>query len=295
LTGGLHAINGPDDPDDVNELNGITIFHDNDEQGTLIGEPFAVLASHENFNQQPPPGSSTNLVPTSHDDPEAPPLPEFCTECDFLKWGVFGTAATFEEEESETGARDVAIVGFWVAGDIAAVGDLPLMGSATYDGDAIGTVSTDLFGSQEPYTARGDMEMTWNFQSRSGDMTISKFDQDHFGEDGVTFGGPLCAPGVTACGTNDKAWSTPNGNHFGGPLTSRGNNPNEPRDLNGFAVGSFARGSAKNDNGNPTTGTPVKGSTPQGVMGNWQVGTGPDTPAGSRYQASGVFGGRLRD
>jgi hypothetical protein len=214
-----------------------------------------------------------------------------------LKWGVFATEATFEDDEdNETGARDLGIGGFWVAGDIAAVGDLPLMGSATYDGDAIGRVSTDLFGSQETYTAWGDMEMTWNFQSRTGDMTISKFDQDHFGEDGIAFAGPMCAPGVTACGTNDKAWSTPKGNHFGGPLTSqRGDNPNEPSNLSGFALGSFARGPSNYTDNDPKNGTPIKGSTPQGVMRNWQVGTGPDTPAGSRYQASGVFGGRLRD
>jgi hypothetical protein len=115
-----------------------------------------------------------------------------------LKWGVFATEATFEDDEdNETGARDLGIEGFWVAADID-------------------------------------------------------------------------APGVTACGTNDKAWSTPKGNHFGGPLTSqRGDNPNEPSNLSGFALGSFARGPSNYTDNDPKNGTPIKGSTPQG---GWAIG-----------------------
>ena len=95
--------------------------------------------------------------------------------------------------------RDAQIVGFWVAGDIVRVGDLPLMGGATYNGDAIGTVNTDLFGEGEvqTYTATGDMDMTWDFAERSGDMTISKFDQEHFRQsDGLDLEGQMCAPGT---------------------------------------------------------------------------------------------------
>ena len=98
-----------------------------------------------------------------------------------MQWGVFAANVEFEDtnDEGQPVNREAHVLGFWVAGDIAAVGDLPFTGTATYDGTAIGTVNTDLFGTQETYTARGDMEMEWNFASRSGTMKISKFDQRH--------------------------------------------------------------------------------------------------------------------
>jgi hypothetical protein len=55
--------------------------------------------------------------------------------------------------------------------------------------------------------------------------------------------------------------------------------------LNGFAVGSFARGPSNYTNNDPKNGTPIAGSKPQGVMGNWTVGN-------DHYQASGVFAGK---
>ncbi len=287
-SGFFYAFNGLDNPDDLDEVDGITIFHDNDEKATLIGRPpIAFLFSSESFGQQE--GPSPNVLKLSHDEEEAPPLPEFCTDCTFMKWGIFGAAAAFEDDGSETGAREVGILGFWVAGDIPAVGDLPFDGTAVYNGDAIGMVATNLYhdDAQHPgeyvgedgwrtYTATGKMRMDWDFGRREGDLTISKFDQKHYGEDGVTFGGKMCAPGVAGCGAN-----TPSGNHFGGALTSRGSNPNEPTNLNGFAVGSFARGPSNyDDNGNPR-----RGSTPDGAMGNFQVGN-------DSYRASGVFAGK---
>jgi hypothetical protein len=45
-----------------------------------------------------------------------------------------------------------------------------------------------------------------------------------------------------------------------------------------------ARGPQNFTNGDPKTGKPIKGSVPQGVMGNWNVGN-------DHYKASGVFAG----
>jgi hypothetical protein len=227
-----------------------------------------------------------------------------------LEWGVFGAEVNFEDtnDQEQLVNRNAHIHGFWVAGDIVPDDDIDylaaLNATATYEGDAIGQVTTDLFAkpgetapSQQTYTARGDMEMSWNFRDRSGDMTISKFDQQHFGEDGLTFRGDMCAPGQATCG--DKPWSTPSGNHFGGRLSGQldvngqnGQLPPDARQLNGWAVGSFVRGPNNFTNNDPKNGTPIAGSTPQGVMGNWTVGTGPNAEPGSRYEASGVFGGR---
>ncbi len=58
-------------------------------------------------------------------------------------------------------------------------------GTATYAGDAIGTVST-INGQQ--YTATGDLDMSWNFGTRSGRLDITDFD-------GKDFGGTMLAPG----------------------------------------------------------------------------------------------------
>jgi hypothetical protein len=205
--------------------------------------------------------------------------------------------ASFEDPDPEH-IQHVVVLDWFVAGDIPAVGQLPFTGTATYTGTAIGTVATDLFpetgvaipGSDgwTTYVATGDLNMDWNFGTRKGSLEISNFDAEHFTNDGgLTFGGPMCAPGVTSgCGqTPNGAWKTPDGNHFGGPLklTNASQLPvqlrNEFTNFDGFALGSFVRGPT-----NYVEGVAVSGSTPQGVIGNWAIGS-------ERYMASGIFAG----
>jgi hypothetical protein len=200
-TGGLAAFTRQD---------GITVYRDDDQEAPLVGEDGgAVLASHLFFagTNNPPISSQTGPRENVRTNPE---MPELCTECDFMQWGVFAANVEFEDtnDENQRVSREAHALGFWVAGDIPAVGELPFDGSATYSGGAVGTVHTDLFGEDTTCTARGDMDMRWDFGERSGDMKISKFDQEHF-EGGLTFKGEMCAPGKTGC-------STPKGNHFGG-------------------------------------------------------------------------------
>ena len=294
-SGGLAALNQPD---------GITVYRDGDQPATLVPgrQNIAALASHEFFSS-PQVNSVTGPQVQSFEAGPRGDIPsdvnfdvpeELCTDCDFMRWGVFAANVKFQDtnDQDQDVNRNAQVLGFWVAGDIAAVGDLPFTGTATYSGTAVGTVHTDLF-AEGTYTARGDMEMSWNFARRDGNMAINKFDREHFeASNGLNFKGKMCAPGVTTCGTSDKPWSTSKGNHFGGPLNQKlpegpdaAQLPEGARDINGFAVGFFARGPDNYDNGNPKTGTPVKGSTPQGVMGNWQVGN-------DHYQASGVFAGK---
>jgi hypothetical protein len=119
--------------------------------------------------------------------------------------------------------------------------------------------------------------MAWDFNSRSGDLTISKFDRS-ITPGGLTFSGEMSAPGELATGKNQ----------FGGPLSLANTNlPNNLSSLNGMtgsATGSFVRGPS-NFNGN---GRPIQGSTPQGVIGNWNVGS-------ARYNANGIFAGSIKD
>jgi hypothetical protein len=264
----------------------VEILHDDETPADIVYTPVAALASS---------GFFLDDIHSGSDGPDPIPgelvLPDFCTDCDFLKWGIFGAVASFEDDpELDDGPiQHVAILGWWAAGDIPPVGQLPFTGTATYSGDAVATVATDLFStgygdytqnfnSSSPtngwttYVATGDLNMNWDFGTRSGNLTISNFDTQHFGTDGLSFTGAMCAPGVTSCGT-----TTPGGNHFGGALS--GQLPNNldlsatDRTLEGFALGSFARGPEN-----------IGRSIPQGVIGNWGVGN-------DRYMASGIFAG----
>ena len=98
------------------------------------------------------------------------------------------------------------------------------------------------------YLAAGDLNMSWDFGSRTGDLTISKFDASHFNDgQGLSFSGPMCAPGVAGC-------AAAAGNHFGGPLAG---SIDANFRLSGAANGAFVR---------------APGQLPgTGAIGNWYV------------------------
>jgi hypothetical protein len=270
-TGILLAVNGADNPNDLKEVNGITIFQDDNRKATLVGDPFAFLIGSGNVGD----------ISQSAQEYGPPPQPALCYDCSFMRWGAFGALASFNDSDDPNlpNPRDVGLLGWWVAGDLATVGDLPSNGTATYSGGAIAQVASNLSGSQyssaygqdgwTTYTATGKMDMSWDFGSRKGDMTISKFDRRHF-YGGLEFKFDLCAPG--------KGCAMPSGNHFGGKLTESPTVGDKA--LDGFALGSFAKGPSNFENGKP-----IKGSVPQGVLGNWGVGN-------EHYKASGIFAGR---
>ena len=106
----------------------------------------------------------------------------FCTDCAFLKWGAWG-ARTQYDLNGQPITNDVHL-GWWIAGDVANKDQIPTTGSATYKGDAIGTVASN--GKQ--YVATGDMNMNWSFRNRLGILAISNFDNK-------SFSGNMAAPG----------------------------------------------------------------------------------------------------
>jgi hypothetical protein len=106
-----------------------------------------------------------------------------------------------------------------VAGDVIDNSDLPTDASASYGGHVIDNVSTDLGNNGwQTYVATGDLDMNWDFNSRSCDLTISKFDKS-ITPGGLTFTGAMSAPGELAAGKNQ----------FGGPLSLA--NENLPENL----------------------------------------------------------------
>jgi hypothetical protein len=169
-------------------------------------------------------------------------------------------------------------LGWWIAGDITTQDQIdadPFLSggpTATYTGTAIGNVANGLgAGGWKTYIATGDLAMTWEFGPRTGDLTISRFDTANFGTNGLSFGGAMCAPGVT-CGTGDfSGVSVAAGNHFGGTLSGQ---HADVGSLSGNAAGSFV------NNGSTIAG---------GVIGNWNISNAGYDPA--TYKATGIFGG----
>jgi hypothetical protein len=89
-------------------------------------------------------------------------------------------------------------LGTWVAGDLPSIGTLPVTGTATYTGHAIGSVVNGL----HRYTAVGSYAMSWDFASMSGNTSIINFDGRSFSgtataSNGRDFTGALSGSGVS--------------------------------------------------------------------------------------------------
>ena len=103
--------------------------------------------------------------------------------CAFLQWDTWQSNVT-------DGSYDITGHGLWVTGDIPGNAEFDagaaLLGSATYNGKAIGELDSGLVAS-------GDMEMSFDFDSRDGEMIITDFNGADFGAGLVGFGpsGPL--------------------------------------------------------------------------------------------------------
>jgi hypothetical protein len=87
-----------------------------------------------------------------------------CTTCAYSQWGYWGgqVASNFG------GSRvDVGNINFWVAGQPTVT--IPFTGSATYNGQAIGTANNN--GSQ--YIATGTFSNAYNFGSQAGNFMLN--------------------------------------------------------------------------------------------------------------------------
>jgi hypothetical protein len=191
--------------------------------------------------------------------------PPFCTGCEFIERGAWGSRVAFGNEGDPENPEyvDDIHMGWWVAGDLASAGNpeadldrlLATGASATYTGNVIGDVASLGESGWTTYTASGDLDMTWSFADRSGTLAISNFDAN--GPQGpLNVSGTMSAPGTL---TSYSA------NQFGGSLHGTVGESS----INGAATGSFVRG-------------PL--SPAQGVIGDWNVGN-------SSYKATGIFAG----
>jgi hypothetical protein len=191
----------------------------------------------------------------------------FCTSCDFMKWGAWFAYLDVNNGENSDHQpipnTQITAIGWWVAADsLPTIGDLPLQGTASYDGHTIGQVAynTGENGWQN-FLAKGDVHMDWDFGQRAGLLEISNFKDP---------GDYL--PVLNASGRMDMPGVATDLNKFSGPLLGTLGTGYCAPTVNGGAFGSFAA------NGADKTA---------GVIGNWGAGN-------EDYKAAGVFGaGRI--
>jgi hypothetical protein len=253
----------------IESVTGTSVIEGFDESGAPVhynnAKATSYLVSGDQLNV-------TKFFPETFGDGGNKP---FCKGCDFLQWGAWGTRINFSNADGPQYTDNIHL-GWWVAGDVIDQSDLPTDLTASYEGHAIGNVATNIgHDGWVTYVAAGDMYMDWDFNARSGNFSISHFDRS-ITPGGLTFSGEMTTPGELT-----------GKNKFGGPLSLANENlPENLSDLNGItgsANGSFVRGPI-----DFRGGAPVSGRVPQGVIGNWNVGS-------ERYNATGIFAGSVKD
>jgi hypothetical protein len=129
-----------------------------------------------------------------------------CT-CSFMQWGWW--AGEVQNNSSGSSPRE-RFIGTWVAGTLPNASEIPMSGTATFNGHAIGSVSSNV-GS---YVAAGNYQQNWNFASASGTATISNFDRGGApGAAGMTISGAIVAPGGVS---NQVSFQSPSIGSFNG-------------------------------------------------------------------------------
>ena len=118
-----------------------------------------------------------------------------CTTCDFIQWGWWGTrvSTTDRRRKKDHGATTCTWAPGWPASSAIPMPStmettLPFGGEATYTGTALGTVARETGEGVAQYIARGDMQMTWDFGDRTGELAITDFD-------GMNVSGTMTDPG----------------------------------------------------------------------------------------------------
>ncbi|MBU0740287.1 MAG: FecR domain-containing protein [Alphaproteobacteria bacterium] len=101
---------------------------------------------------------------------------QICNACDFMTWGWWGRNSV-----GEVGYK--VHLANWIIGKQPENSALPTSGTATYSGNAVGTVVN---GSAQ-YIATGTMTSTMDFGARSGTVSVSNYDSKSFSA-GVNFG-----------------------------------------------------------------------------------------------------------
>jgi hypothetical protein len=116
---------------------------------------------------------------------------EGCEECDFIDWGWWGTrveVAAGASDEIPEDRVDYVHMGTWVAGDVSTEAEIETLVAGTtqvpfgatvyYSGTVIGNVARETVDGTAQYIATGDLNVSYNFSSRSGGIDINNFDNN---------------------------------------------------------------------------------------------------------------------
>jgi len=114
--------------------------------------------------------------------------------CRYLTWGWW--VGIYQQPN---GTVSTVNLGSWVVGRVPDLSEIPQVGTATYNGQAIGNVVN---AAGVHYLAGGSFQQVWNFAQQSGTATIGNFD------------------GITLQGASSSA----NGREYTGSLASAGGN-----------------------------------------------------------------------
>lgn len=94
---------------------------------------------------------------------------QFC-QCEYTKWGLW-VGETKRNSASGSPINERAEM-FWVAGRLPSSSEMPVTGSATYNGHAVANIQN---GSQN-YVAGGQFQNTVDFGARTGNVSVSGLD-----------------------------------------------------------------------------------------------------------------------
>ncbi|MEM8574146.1 MAG: FecR domain-containing protein [Pseudomonadota bacterium] len=171
----------------------------------------------------------------------------FCQDCDYIKWGAWGTRSSYTNKAGNKVTEDTHL-GWWITGDVVSPSDMPTRGSASYAGDVVGTVARRNEGVWNQSVATGRLNMDWNFARRRGTLAITDFDRKNI---------------YGVVGASQKSPQS-----FVGGLAGNGG-------IVGTTAGSFV-------------GSPGKGQTPGGVIGNFDA-----RKLNGNWRANGIYGGTV--
>ncbi len=161
----------------------------------------------------------------------------FCSDCDNLSWGWWLSNI----REPSAGPVDRVHLGTYVTGFLPSTSAIPLTGTATFKGHAIGSVNNN--GNR--YLALGNYIQGWNFSTKTGTVYLANFDSYSFVGSPSSSNGREFIGSLSQQGTGGMSGSLA-GSFFGaGSNATR--NVGGQFSLNGTgysATGTFAAGSS---------------------------------------------------
>jgi hypothetical protein len=143
-------------------------------------------------------GFSTPQTPTNHNGflivatpaiqaqiaPALSTTPVTFCQCDFTKWGFWSSLFTRTGQTSGHSINDFGNLLTWVAGQLPNISEVPLTGTATYDGHVVANIKN---GANQ-YIAGGNFSNAVDFGAKTVNATVTNLDNTNYTGGGVISG-----------------------------------------------------------------------------------------------------------